>query len=175
MNYENLLQEIKEEFPEFKLVSKNDSMLMKFINMFLLIISFGKNDKFMKEYVSTINCTVYYPLNWESNNEKNKLILLRHERIHMRQAKRLTPLVFSFLYLFAYFPFFFATFRTKFEQEAYEESIKAAYEYYGPIIFKSKNYRQYIIDQFTTAAYGWMCPFKNKIENWYDSVIKNLQ
>ncbi len=40
--YEALLEEVKREFPEFKIVKKTESSLMKAIAAFLRLITFGK-------------------------------------------------------------------------------------------------------------------------------------
>lgn len=174
MSYQDLLVEIKQEFPDFQLMRKEESPLMKGIDTFLKILSFGKNKAFMDDFVTTINNTVYVSTKWDSYTDHSKSALLRHERVHMRQAKQYGFLIFSLLYLFAWFPLFFATYRTKFEQEAYEETIKAHLEYYGTKVILTSSHREAIISYFTSSAYGWMCPFRSKIETWYDNYLKTL-
>jgi hypothetical protein len=92
----------------------------------------------------------------------------------MRQAKRLGFLKFAFLYLFAAFPVVWATYRTEFEKEAYEESLRAMYEYYGSKIASSPGYKDFIVSQFTSSAYGWMCIDKLEISDWYDNALKKV-
>lgn len=173
-NSEILIEEIKKEFLDFKLVYKKNSKLMKFIDLFLRVLTFGKNKTFMTEFVTTIKNTVYLNSEWDNYTDSSKCTLLRHERIHMRQAQRYGFILYTFLYLFVYFPVGFAYYRAKFEKEAYEESIRASYEYYGNLIINSKNYREYIIRQFVGPSYGWMFPFRVKMESWYDSIIQDI-
>jgi hypothetical protein len=30
------------------------------------------------------------------------------------------------------------------------------------------------VDQFTSAAYGWMWPFRAQVERWYDTALAEL-
>lgn len=172
--YEILLQEIKEEFPDFSLVYKKDSKLMSYIGKFLYVISFGKNDRFMSEFTTTIKNTIYLSDKWDTYTENSKCTLLRHERVHMRQAKRLGFYWFTFLYLVVFFPVGLAYYRAKFEQEAYEESLRAIYEYYGAKVLQSKGNKNYITRFFTGPDYGWMFPFQNKIDAWYDNAVSKI-
>ena len=118
-NYDVLVLEIKKEFPDFKLIQKSQSWLSKVINVFLLVITFGKQKDFMAKYTTTIGNTIYTPANWDERPETSRVIILRHERVHLRQAKKYTRFFFSFLYLFV-FPTILAYDWKKFEQAAYE-------------------------------------------------------
>ena len=40
---------------------------------------------------------------------------------------------------------------------------------------EDRDYRDYIIGQFTGASYGWMWPFRGSLERWYDSVLAELR
>lgn len=169
---DTLISEIKDEFPDFQLISKSQSWLSKVINIFLLIITFGQQKTFMTKYTTTIGHTIYTPSSWDEWHEANKIIILRHERIHLRQAKKYTRFLFSFLYLFVFFPTVFAYFRKKFEQEAYEESIRARIEYFGVEFVKKPGYKESLVKQFISAQYFWTWPFKKSIEEWFDKALE---
>ena len=171
--YDKLLDEIKTEFPDFKLMKKKDSKLMNAIDGFLKVITFGQMMNFMESFVTTIGNTVYVPSAWDSKSPSAKAITMRHERVHMRQSKIMGRLKFSLLYLLAPVPAVWAHYRKKFEQEAYEESLKAYNEYYGKKFF-TPSLKSSIIDHFTTADYFWMWPWKSQIEEWYDSVVESI-
>jgi hypothetical protein len=172
-NYEKLLVEIKNEFCNFEIIKKPQSTIMKCLNIGLKIITLGLAKDFMSNFITTINDKVYVPDNWDSYSIATKAITLRHERIHMRQARKFGKIVFSLAYLLFPLPVIFASFRMKMEKEGYEESIKAYHEYYGTRFFTQK-LKQEIISNFTTARYFWMWPWKTQVEKWYDDVVKNI-
>ena len=39
---------------------------------------------------------------------------------------------------------------------------------------QSDKYKEFILSQFLTGKYGWMCPFRNKIEKWYDETVEEI-
>lgn len=163
---DDLMKEIRAEFPDFKVVPKSESSLMRAINSFLLVVSFGQIKQFMTSFTTTIGTTVYVTEGWKTSTDVSKIILLRHERVHMRQAKRLTRPLFSFLYLFVFLPGLLAYFRARFEKEAYEESFKASFEHYGREYVFSKEYRDRVAKNFTGPAYLWMWPFPKTVDKW---------
>lgn len=173
MEYEKILAQTKAEFPQFEIFPKNRSVLMKFIDSALKIISLGQMKTFMTGFITTVGNKVYVPDSWDASSDTSKAEIIRHERVHMRQSKRYGRVLFSFLYLFFPLPLFLAYYRKKFEQEAYEESITALYEYHGEKIFTSR-LRNIVVDHFTTAQYLWMWPFRNNIEAWYDNFVLSL-
>lgn len=170
-SFDSLHTEIKLEFPTFKVVKKEDSRLMKAIALFLKIITFGQMDAFMTQFITTVGTTVYVTSKWGSMPETSRMAILRHERVHMRQARRHGRLLFSLLYLFVPLPTMFAYYRMKFEKEAYEESLRAYAEYYGLEQVRNARFRDDIIKHFTSAEYFWMWPFKKNLENWYNDFV----
>ena len=148
--YEALLEEIKKEFPDFLMIKKNDSKLMKTIDIFLKIMTFGKMNTFMEDFITTVGNTVYVNNTWDARSTSTKAITLRHERVHMRQSKSLGRIKFSLLYLLLPVPVAFAYYRKKFEQEAYEESLRALFEYYGPKFF-TQSTKDNVVNHFTSA------------------------
>jgi hypothetical protein len=157
--------EIKAEFPCFKTLYKKDSWLMK-------LLGFVMGKTFTASFVTTINGIVYLPTVWDSWSAGVQCAVLRHERVHMRQARRLTYPLFIFLYLLVFFPVGLAWFRTRFEQEAYVTSL-AAYKEYG-LDYKSPARKATMVAYFTGPAYAYMWPFKRSVESWFDRTVAGL-
>lgn len=166
-----LTQEITTEFPTFKVLYKANSDFMKVISTLLWLMSFGKNTAFMANFTTTIGCTSYVPSGWDSWTEDVKVSILRHERIHMRQAKAYGVILFSLLYLLAWFPIGLAYWRTRFEKEAYAESLRAYRDFGYPLDDLRK---QQVIGYFTGPAYGWMWPFPKSMSDWYDATLQQV-
>jgi hypothetical protein len=167
------IDEIKTKFPQFNIVKKSDSTLMKIINILLMIITLGQMRAFMTHYITTLSFTVYVPDSWDTMSDISKEIILSHEAKHMEQRTNAGMLVFSFLYLLA-LPAVF-TMRSVYEKEAYEVSIRLTYQYCQNLDYMKGEYKEFIVSQFTGASYMWMNPFKSSVEKWYDSVIETLK
>ena len=172
--YQALIAEMQAEFPRFRVIHKRDSPLHKAIHYALIAITLGGMREYIDGYQTTMGYRVYVTSNWDRKDPDLRYITMRHERIHMQQFRRYTFLGMSFLYLLVPLPMGLAYFRARFEKEAYEESMRAASEVFGIEHIKEPAYRQRIIDQFTGASYGWMWPFRRKLEHWYDSVVDKL-
>ena len=142
-NYGAYLEKLTEEFPKFDLKKKSESKLMKFLSLLLKIISFGNMKNFMDKYITTIGYTVYVPDGWANKPDDDKIIILRHEAVHMRQRERLGFVLMSLIYLFFIFPVVFAIGRATLEREAYKETIKAEAEGEGKYIRQSGGRGQY--------------------------------
>lgn len=169
--YQDFIKEIKSEFPDFVVIPKNESKLMKVIDIALRIITFNQMKLFMTGFITTMGNKVYVPASWTQLDVRSQIEVLRHERVHMRQAKRYGRFLFSLLYLALPFPIGVAYFRKKFEQEAYEESLRVKYEYYGKKAFTPK-LKESTLAHFTTAQYFWMWPWRKDLEKWYDEAVK---
>lgn len=174
MTFDDLCIEVKNEFPKFILVEKQDSWLMRVIGWLLLVLTFGSQREFMVSFITTLGYTVYTPSVWPHLSEQTRMEVLRHERIHMRQARKYTPFFFSLLYLLPILPLGLAYFRAKFEMEAYTETMRAAREFNGPKVLQNAAYKKVIVDHFITGQYGWMWPFKKTVEGWYDDAAKKI-
>lgn len=172
MQYDELLDNIRAEFPSFEVCPKTESRLITVIDVLLRAITFGSTKDFMTRYTTTIGTTVYTPTSWDSMPETSRMTILRHERVHMQQAQLYGRLLFSLLYLFWPLPLGLAYYRAKFEMEAYTETLQAQYEYHGEAAIVSALNKQFIVGQFTSGAYGWMWPFKSKVEAWYDRQVQ---
>lgn len=168
--YDLLLVEIRKDYPKFKLIPKKDSGFMKFLHVCLLIITFGQMKTFMEKFTTTIGYTVYTPELWERWNDPRRMLILRHEAVHMKQRKEKGSFWFSLSYLLLPVPCVWAYFRMKYEMEAYEVSIQAKWEYFGTRGFNPEA-REAMIKRFTGPSYFWTWPWRKRIERWYDELV----
>lgn len=159
---------IGQEFPDFEVRQKATTPWMQAVALALWVLTFGQSG-FLQDYVTTVGTVVYVPTRWSDFDEITRCILLRHEAVHMRQARQYGRLLYSLLYLFAFFPVFFAWYRAKFEMEAYAESIRAEAQYRG--LRQLRTRRSFYIRQFTGPAYLWMWPWPRTIYTWYDQTL----
>lgn len=172
-NVITVLNQISQEFPAFKVRPKAGSALMRAIDIVLKILTFGQMRAFMTGFVTTLGTTVYVPTSWDKLLSTSQCITLRHERVHMRQARAYGQLLFSFLYLFCWFPIWRASWRTRFEQEAYEESIRALLEYGedpSNIVFRTRT-----IQHFASAQYLYMWSDEEAVAAWFDAAVRRIK
>lgn len=173
-SYLELRSAIRAEFPKYELVWKRNSKLMRVIDVLLTVLSLGKMRTFLSGFITTIGFTVYVPESWADMTDQQRCVILRHERVHMRQRVRYGMALFSFLYVLFPLPGGLAYFRTKFERSAYEESVRATAEYYGNGFVRSYKFRCYILGQFSGPSYLWMWPFARSNERWLGRVMDAL-
>ncbi len=170
--YESLLVELKEEFPRFRLIHKSQSGFQKLIHNALKVITFGQMRTYLSQYHTTLGQRIYVPNSWEETSENSRYVTLCHERIHMRQFRKFTWPGMTLLYLLVPFPMGIAYFRARFEMQAYAESIRAAAEVWGAEYVQDNDYKDYLLSQFTGASYGWMWPYRGKLERWYQRALE---
>jgi hypothetical protein len=172
---QRVLTRIQSEFPGFKIVKKSESALMRKIDKLLKALSFGKMTNFMTAFVTTIGHTVYVSDNWDEGSDLSKCAVLRHEAVHMRQLRRMGWVWYVYSYLLCPLPAFFCYGRTKLEREAYEETIRAAAEYYGIRYVLDPEFKNLIVGYFTGPDYLWMWPFWQSCESWYDKTVASVK
>ena len=80
--------EIREEFPAFRLVAKHSDLLSKLIHYALVTVTFGGQRSYLSHYHTVLGDTLYTPATWESTADLDRAIVLRHERVHLRQRRR---------------------------------------------------------------------------------------
>ncbi|RYE92009.1 MAG: hypothetical protein EOO75_07650 [Myxococcales bacterium] len=171
---DELLAEIKLEFPRFRVVSKRDDRLSKLIDRVLRVVTFGGQRDYLTHYYTVLFHTLYTPDGWERSDDLDRVITLRHERVHLRQLRRYTPPGMVFLYIFPFAPLGLAYGRARIEWEAYTETIRATAELRGLEAAQSPRLRKHIIKQFTSGSYGWMWPFERQVERWYDEALARI-
>ncbi len=141
----------------------------RFLDVLLKIITFGKMNRFLTHYTTTIGRTIYFPIHWQrSNASKRNYVTLRHERKHVWRARKLGfgnttlgTIIFGFLYFLIFFPVGLAWFRYTFEREAYLESYKACKE------VGIKPNVAFYIDVLTGPDYVWTWPFRKSVRRWF--------
>ena len=86
---------ILDDIPNFEIVSKTTSFLMKVLSIILFF-----NRSFMTSYISVIYPRMYVPkLPWKENDHYSAILVLAHEWVHLSDRKRFGPL-FDIGYLF---------------------------------------------------------------------------
>jgi hypothetical protein len=170
--YKKLISEIKAEFPKFEIIPKTESVLMKTLDMAMRAFSFGCIRTFMSHYTTTLGYKIYIPTLWD---RMDAVAILRHERVHMRQYRRFGRVWFLISYLLLPFPVLFAYCRLKYEQEAYEETIKADFEQFGIECVSTSAYRRLMIQNFTSPQYCWTWVLRRTVEKWFERVLNGLE
>ena len=86
---------ILDDIPNFEIVSKTTSFLMKVLSIILFF-----NRSFMTSYISVIYPRMYVPkLPWKENDHYSAILVLAHEWVHLSDRKRF-GLLFDIGYLF---------------------------------------------------------------------------
>lgn len=166
-----VLVEIKREFPEFSLCRKSENKVHLVIDALLRVLTFGKMSNYLTDFTTTIGYTVWVGDSFLSSEPAIQAITLRHEREHMRQAKRNGRVVFGLCYLLFPLPFLFAWFRYKWEREAYAETLKGLREYRGYLYVSQPEVKERFVRYFTGPSYFWTWCLKGQVERWFDSVV----
>jgi hypothetical protein len=167
-----LLRDIVSEFPSFAIVAKRESGLQRAIHVALAAVTFGGQRVYMTRYHTVMFGKLYVPDSWESMSDLDRYVLLRHERVHLRQRKRMGDLAMTFVYLVPIFPLGLAYGRARIEWEAYEETLRATAEVYGAPAAEAL--RPMIVQRFTGGDYGWMWPFPRAIHRWFDEAMRGI-
>jgi len=170
---DRFLDEIRVEFPTFRIRRKRDSLLQRAIHVALAILTLGGQRVYLTRYHTVLFGSLWVPDAWESMSDADRYILLRHERVHLRQRKRMGDLLMTWVYLVPFFPLFLAWGRARIEWEAYVETIRATAEIHG--IEAAENLRGHIVARFTGPDYGWMWPFPSAINRWFDEALADVR
>jgi len=166
---------IQDEFHGFRIVYKRDSRFSKLLDVLLRLVTLGGQNRFMTEYHTVIGDTLFVPSTWDAMTETDRVILLRHERVHLRQKRRFGLVGMGLIYLFPIFPLGLAYGRARLEWEAYTETLRAIAELRGLPAARSPTLRAHIVGRFLGPDYGWMWPFRTTIEGWYDAALAQIE
>ncbi len=172
--YQLLLEEIQAEFTDFRVVRKDQSRLHRAIHYGLVAVTLGGMRTYLGSYQTTIGMTVYVTSDWDGRAADERYVTMRHERVHLRQFQRYGLVGMALLYVLMPLPMGLAYFRARFEMEAYEETIRAAAAIYGIDHVRTAGFRDYVVRQFVSASYGWMWPFRRRVEAWYERTVNAL-
>jgi hypothetical protein len=171
--HELLLDEIRVEFPRFAILPKRTSVLQRAIGHALAAITLGGQRRYMTDYHTLMFGKLYVPDVWERMDDTARYVLLRHERVHLRQAARMGDVAMAVVYLVPFFPLFLAWGRARIEWEAYIETIRATAEVHG--IDRARTLEDEIVRRFVGPDYGWMWPFPGAVRRWFRDVIASLE
>ena len=171
--HERLLADIVAEFPGFAIVPKRDSRLQKLIAGLLAIVTLGGQRHYLTRYHTVLFGKLYVPDAWEAMDDAARYVLLRHERVHLRQRQRMGDVTMAFVYLVPLLPIGLAWGRARIEWEAYVETIAATAELYG--IDEARKLEDDIVRRYVGPDYGWMWPFPATIRRWFRGAIDDLK
>lgn len=171
---ERFASDLRAEFPAFCIRRKRGDRLSRAIDVALRIVTLGGQRHYLTKYHTVIGDTLYVPESWDELSDLDRVILLRHERVHLRQRRRYGGPLMTFLYLIPFLPLGLAYGRARIEWEAYTETLRATYELRGLHALQSAELREHIVARFLGPDYGWMWPFRATVERWYDRVVSEL-
>ena len=165
---------MRAEFPRFRIVPKLGSTLSRAIDLALKVVTLGGQRHYMTRYHTVIGDTLYVPTVWENMSDVARVILLRHERVHLLQRRRYGFALFAFLYLVPFLPLGLAYCRARLEWEAYRETLRATAELRGPEAARANALRREIVARFVGPDYAWMWPFPRAVNRWFDQALAEL-
>jgi hypothetical protein len=171
--HERLLSEIQAEFPTFRIVPKRESLLQQAIAVVLAAVTLGGQRSYLTRYHTVLFGKLYVPEVWTEMDDRARYVLLRHERVHLRQRRRMGDLRMAVVYLLPFFPLFLAWGRARIEWEAYLETIRATAELQG--LDAARALRKDIVRRYVGPDYGWMWPFPRVVGRWFDEAIADLE
>lgn len=172
---EQLLEEMRREFPRFRIVPKAGHRLSRAIDLALKIVTLGGQRSYLTRYHTVLGDTLYVPSAWDNTPHVDKMITLRHERVHLRQRRRYTFVGMAFIYMIPLLPIGLAYGRARLEWEAYTETLRATWELRGEAAARDPALRRHILARFTGPDYAWMWPFPRQLNRWYDSALEALE
>ena len=166
-------RDICAEFPKFAIRKKSESSLQRAIDVALRVLTVGQMRTYLSHYHTVLFGVLWVPEAWDRMSDLDRYVLLRHERVHLRQRARMGDLVMGFVYLLPFFPVGLAYGRARIEWEAYVETIRATVEVYG--VERARTLREPIVQRFTGPDYGWMWPFRSQVERWFDDALSRVE
>jgi hypothetical protein len=170
---ERLLEDIRREFPTFSIERKRSSRLQRAISVALVLVTFGGQRHYLTRYHTVLFGKLYVPDAWDSMDDDARYILLRHERVHLQQRRRMGDALMALVYLFPFFPLFLAYGRARIEWEAYVETIRATAEVHG--LDAARALEAEVLRRYIGPDYGWMWPFPGVVRAWFGEVIADLE
>jgi hypothetical protein len=171
---ERLIDAIVVEFPEFRIVPKDGNAFSRLIDVSLRVVTAGSMRRYMTHYHTVIGYTLYVAGIWRDMSDVARVVLLRHELVHLRQRRRYGFALFAFLYLVPWFPLGLAYGRARLEWEAYRETLAATLEFGGPSALTQPSLRDEIVRRYVSGDYGWMWPFPSAVGRWFDEAVAEL-
>lgn len=172
---EQFLVGLRQEFPAFRIVPKHGNLFSHSIDLALKLVTLGAQRRYLTHYHTVIGYTLYVPPGWAQMSDVARVILLRHERVHLRQRRRYGFVLFAFLYLVPFLPLGLAYGRARLEWEAYRETLRATAELQGVAALADGRLKDEIIRRFVGGDYGWMWPFPGRVRAWIDEALAEIE
>ena len=172
--YRRLLDEIRAEFPRFRLIPKDRSLLQRSIARLLVLVTFGGQRRYLEGYVTTLGARVYVPASWDPRSADDRSPDDAARAVHLRQFRRWSFPLMALLYLLCR------------SRSASPGAVIASSA--PPTRRRSPPRARCTATPFCAmqhsaptssgssprAAYGWMWPFRGAVERWYDEQIAAL-
>jgi hypothetical protein len=168
-----LLEEIRGEFPDFEIRRKHHSRLQRAISLALAVVTLGGQRRYLTHYHTVFFGKLYVPDAWDRMSDAGRYVLLRHERVHLQQRRRMGDLAMAIAYLFVWLPLGLSWGRARIEWEAYVETIRATAEVFG--LGAARSLETDIVRRYVGPDYGWMWPFPGVVRGWFREVIADLE
>lgn len=191
MKSDKIIERIREDFPKFRIVQKQDSRFWKLL---------GKiNSRWLTDFSTTVGNSVYVSTRFQNLSELEKCAILVHEAIHLYDMKKdgksyfylkyCSPQILALASLLGFWEpiFFFCLFllvpQTAIARSEYEFRAYAAgfFVYHFEGFFKRNSHLKdkfvdWINSQFSGSSYYWMYPnikesFKNMIWNYESNFV----
>ncbi len=171
---EDFLAALVREMPGIRVVHKSDDRFSRLIDRALRVITLGGQSAYMTRYTTVIGRTIYLPSRWGAMRDIDRVIVLRHEAVHLRQFARYGIVGMSLVYLFPILPAGLSIGRALIEWEAYRETLRATAELVGIEAAADPALEAHIVAQFTTAAYAFMWPFPGHVRRLIRREVEQL-
>jgi len=168
-SYAALCAAIEREVPRFRIVRKDRASSQRLIHRVLWVLSLGRMRDYLSRYVTTLGSVVYVPPDFDTWDEGARVVVLHHERVHLRQFQRLGWVPMTLLYLLGGLPVGLAWGRARLEREAYAATIGATLALEGEAAARAL--RPEVIRRFCSADYLWMWPFPKAVGRWFDATL----
>jgi hypothetical protein len=152
---------------------KASSKCQRAIGALLRVITFGGMSTYVSAYHTVMGGTLWVSEGWSNMSDLERYVLLRHERIHLVQARRWGIVPMGLAYLLLPLPLGFAYARARIEWEAYLETLHALVEVRGLEVARSQ--KAWLRARFVGPDYGWMFPFASRFDGWFDDAIAALE
>jgi hypothetical protein len=172
-HHERLLADILREFPDFGIRRKRASALQRAIAAALQIVTLGGQRGYLSAYHTVLFGKLYVSDAWDRMDDAARYILLRHERVHLRQRRRLGDLLLALVYLLPVLPVGLAWGRARIEWEAYVETIRATAQVHG--LSAARALEPEIVRRYIGPDYAWMWPFPGTVRRWFREAITDIE
>ncbi len=164
---ERLQAALKAEIPAFRVIYKDESRLHRAIAAVVRPL----NARYLQDYTTVIFGSVAFPSRaWRAQiGELAIYEVLRHEAVHLRDARRF-PVLFELSWLLLPLPTLL-TARAYWEWRGYAESMRARVELGLPV---DDAWIEHVVQRFVGADYGFMWPFPAMVRRRFVALRASL-